>query len=136
MEDLEASPAVASAIGERIAKLELRDDCVILRTSSGGFELRDEKHLCCERRYLTSADDPKAFVNAKLLSVEQREVGRRSDRDLPDEPESSSNEHEVTFLVITTSAGEFVVTAHNSHNGCYGGFRLEARALDKPCESY
>ena len=46
--------------------------------------------------------------------------------------ENEWGEHEVQFLEVTTSKGEFTMASHNEHNGYYGGFAIELRFIATP----
>jgi hypothetical protein len=85
------------------------------------LELSDQARSCCESRFLSTDDDLSHHVGYDLLDAEvihakESEYGEDSD--------------EESFLIVTTSAGQFTVVAHNRHNGYYGGISIFARIPD------
>jgi hypothetical protein len=81
-----------------------------------------KKHLrlwtlpdCCAHHYFTCDDDLSPFIGAAIDDFEVR--------DQPD-LDDGGEVHEVSFLIVTTSKGQFTVAAHNEHNGYYGGITL------------
>jgi len=122
----ETVAALLAAIDKRIASICLGregwpEDNLTLRFDDGsGIRLYDDGQSCCEHRYMTTDDDLQAFVGAKFV-----EAATQSAANQPDE----WGEHEVAFLVVTTSLGAFTIETHNEHNGYYGGFWLVARKL-------
>lgn len=125
----ETRAAVIGAVGKKIASICLDrsreqwlEDNLVFRFDDGsGVRIYDDGQSCCERRYMTTDDDLQAFVGAKFV-----EVTKQSAANQPDE----WGEHEVVFLIVTTSLGAFTVETHNEHNGYYGGFWLAARKLE------
>jgi hypothetical protein len=109
------------AVGKKITALTLGDDDALHFTFSDGYRLKlyDDGQSCCESRYMRTDDDLSYFVGAELLSAEVRDAPS-----MPDE----YGEHEVQFLVVTTSKGVFTMATHNEHNGYYGGFLIRAAA--------
>lgn len=71
---------------------------------------------------MTTDDALEDFVGADFLGAEVREGGETDDDEY--------GVHEVEFLVVKTSLGDFTVETHNEHNGYYGGFWMEARKIE------
>lgn len=126
----ETVAALLAAIDKKIASICLDqsreqwpEDNLVFRFDDGsGIRIYDDGQSCCEHRYMTTDDDLQAFVGAKLV-----EAAKQAAANQPDE----WGEHEVAFLVITTSLGAFTIETHNEHNGYYGGFWLVARKLQE-----
>lgn len=57
------------------------------------------------------------YVGGQLLDMELR--------DAPEQEDEHGDVHEVQFLVVKTSKGQFTMSNHNEHNGYYGGFYIE-----------
>lgn len=118
----DTSKAVEKSIGKEIASIKLveEDDGALRINFADGSQLTiwDDGRSCCESRYITSDDKLDDFVGSTLQNVQVK-----------DAPEVSSEwgVHEVQFLVVTTSRGEFTCETHNEHNGYYGGFWMKAR---------
>ena len=106
-------------IGKKISILSLGNDDALHFTFDDGTRLKlfDDGQSCCEHRYMQTDDNLSDFVGATLVSAEVRDV--------PNEPDEYG-EHEVQFLVVTTSKGDFTMASHNEHNGYYGGFLIRA----------
>lgn len=124
--DEETPRAIRGAVGKRIVRAELYDDGDIdeLRlwfTDDTAIRIFDDGQSCCEYRYMTTDDDPTAFVGALLENVRVQEG--------PDVEDERGNAHEVEFLIVDTSLGSFTLETHNEHNGYYGGFLVVARPL-------
>lgn len=124
----ETAAAIAATVGKRIALIRLDrsqeqwpEDNLIFRFEDGsGVRIYDDGQSCCERRYMTTDDDLQAFVGAKFIGAAEQAAANQPD---------DWGEHEVAFLIVTTSLGAFTVETHNEHNGYYGGFWLVARSL-------
>lgn len=84
------------------------DDNSIIHITDGGQD-------CCESRYMSTDDDLPYYIGSYFKSV--------SIRSAPD-VDDNGDCHEVQFLVVNTSNGEFVMANHNVHNGYYGGFAI------------
>lgn len=110
------------AIGKKITAVEVKDDALRFVMDDGlAFKLADLGQDCCEHRYMTcDGDDLSYYAGADLLGFEIREAPAVEDM---------YEIHEVEFLVVQTSKGEFVVSSHNEHNGYYGGFSVQAVEL-------
>lgn len=119
----ESVAAWTSAVGKRIAALELADDELRFTLADGSrVALYDDGQSCCESRHLDTDDDLKSFVGAELRGAEVRDAGETTEGEY-------GNVHEIQFLVVETSSGQFTVSAHNEHNGYYGGISIRAKAL-------
>lgn len=116
-----SAQAMREAIGKRIASLTLNENDELVVLFCDGYELRicDNGQSCCESRYMRTDDNLNDYVG-----------GTFDDAGLRDAPDVQSPDgygsHEVQFLVIKTSRGQFVMSSHNEHNGYYGGFSIEA----------
>jgi len=107
------------ALGKKIEKLCLKDNKLQFGMEGGQeLDLVDDGQSCCEQRYFTTDDDLDYFVGATLMGGEVRDAPSIDDE---------YGEHNVNFLVITTSKGCFTIEAHNEHNGYYGGFWIIAK---------
>ena len=108
-----------SSLGKTISKVELADDKLRFTfTDNSKIILFDDGQSCCENRYMTTDDDLQFFKDCTFDKIEIRDAPN-----LPDE----YGDHEVQFLLITTSKGIFTMETHNEHNGFYGGFEVVAR---------
>ena len=116
-----SAKAMQVAIGKKITTLDFSEEALILTLADGScLKLSDEGQSCCEHRYMHTDDDLQVFVGATLQGAEIREAPS-----VPDE----WGEHEVAFLVVQTSLGDFTIETHNEHNGYYGGFWIVATPL-------
>jgi hypothetical protein len=114
---------IAASVGKQIIKCELvkeyEHDGLLLGFADGtGIELWDDGQSCCEDRYMHTDDALTEFVGTTFLGAEEREA--------PDVDDDTYGVHEVAFLVVKTSLGDFTIETHNEHNGYYGGFYLIA----------
>jgi hypothetical protein len=113
--------AVRGAIGKTIASVELKDEALQFAFADGStLKLWDDGQSCCESRYMRTDDNLADFVGATFTDLEMR--------DAPDATVGDGEPHEVQFLAVKTSKGEFVMSSHNEHNGYYGGFYIKASA--------
>jgi len=113
----------AAALGKTIqtARLDEGRDRLELRFTDGtGIEIWDDAQSCCEHRYMTTDYTLSDFDGAVFLGAE-----------IKDGPSIEDNWecHDVQFLEIKTSVGEFVMATHNEHNGYYGGFIMRVTDL-------
>ena len=109
----------AAASDKTIKTVELVDDALRFEMADGSkFQLRDEGQSCCEHRYMRTDDDLSYYVGSRLTGAEMR--------DAPSVQDDDAECHDVQFLAIFTSRGEFVLSSHVEHNGYYGGFAIEA----------
>lgn len=115
------------AIGKAIASVSLErsdygPDYLLFRMADGtAFQLWDARQSCCEHRYMHTDDDLPYHVGALLVDIELRD-GPGVERDY--------GETESQFLIVTTSKGCFTVVNYNEHNGYYGGFHMDCKAVD------
>jgi len=121
--DMYGKEAIAiwqNAIGKEITALHLGEDNALHFAFGDGTRIRvlDNGQCCCEYRYMVTDDNLAQFIGATLLDGEVR--------DAPNEPDEDGN-HEVQFLLITTSKGVFTMASHNEHNGYYGGFDITVK---------
>lgn len=120
----ETLAALEQSIGKPIGGITMQDDTLRIEMEDGRtLTLEDAGQSCCEHRFMTCDDDLTGFGGATLVSVETR--------DAPD-MEDGYGEHEVQFLVVTTSKGTVTAATHNEHNGYYGGFWIQARLIGDP----
>ena len=116
--------AFQSSIGKVISSVVLtHEDELHLKFEDGtGLKLWDGGQSCCESRYMRTDDNLEEYIGATLIGGELKDAPNVSDDD-------EYGEHEVQFLEIQTSKGPLTMASHNEHNGYYGGFYIEARAL-------
>ena len=104
------------SLGKVLAQARIEEDPKkLLRftfTDGSQCTVSDEGQSCCEYRYMRTDDNLTEYDGATLLGV--------SLKDAPN-IEDDGECHEVQFLEVITSAGSFVVSSHNEHNG---GFNL------------
>jgi len=112
---IELSKAVWSTKDQRYHS---KDRLIFRFTDGSGFYIYDEPY---GGRYMNCDDDLSAFVGATFLGAEVHNV---KCREIPCDYDDIV--HEIGFLVVSTSLGEFTVETHNEHNGYYGGFGLVA----------
>jgi hypothetical protein len=118
----ETATTAQAAIGKVIASAVVVEDSLHLRFTDGsGIEVFDDRQFCCEHRYMRTDDDLSRCVGATLLGLELRDAEPQEDE--------YGNPHEIQFLVMKTSAGDFTFSNHNEHNGYYGGFAIVVRPL-------
>ena len=115
----ETVKAFQSSIGKKITSLKLEDDQLKFSFSDDTKLLMfDNGQSCCESRYMRTDDNLGDYVGGKLIGAEIREA--------PSIP-AEYDEHDVQFLVVQTTKGQFTISSHNEHNGYYGGFSIVAR---------
>jgi hypothetical protein len=104
---------------KKIAALSITEEEALHFTFEDGSKIRvfDDGQSCCEHRYMRTDDVLENFVGATLVEIELRNVPNENSPD-------DYDEHEIQFLLVTTSKGVFTVANHNVHNGYYGGFVL------------
>jgi len=96
---------------------------LVLRFADGtGLRAWDDAQSCCEHRYMNTDDDLSAFAGATFNGMELREGPYVKDGEW-------GSVSECQFLLVNTDRGTFTVANYNDHNGYYGGFGLEVRAL-------
>ena len=109
-----------AAKGKKIKSLRLDHD---YNAKDGGLEMifddgsgivfYDDARSCCEHRYVHTDDNLDSFIGATFVGADLKEGP---------EVEEDYEVHEIQFLIINTSVGQFTVETHNEHNGYYGGF--------------
>ena len=109
-----------AAIGKTITELTIGEDDAFHLVFSDGSKMRlvDTGQSCCETRYMRTDDTLSDYIGAQLLSVGTREVSSPEDE--------GWDAHDIEFLVVKTSKGDFTMSNHNVHNGYYGGFAIRA----------
>lgn len=116
---------VKASLNQTITALKLgEDDALHFEFADGSkMKLWDDGQSCCESRYMRTDDNLADFVGATLLDLELRDAP-----DVKDTSDDYGEEHDVQFLVVKTSRGDFTMSNHNEHNGYYGGFAIVASA--------
>jgi hypothetical protein len=115
----ESAATMTAAIGKRIVALDLSDDRLTIALDDGSrIELFDDGQSCCETRYMRTDDDLADFAGAELRGAEVRDAASL---------DHEWGQHEVQFLVVQTDKGDLTISAHNEHNGYYGGFSITCR---------
>lgn len=115
------SPNMQSLQGKIINNIIVTDDSVWVHFTNGdNLQLSDAGQCCCEVRYLhvDETEDLSYFKGAAFVDAT---VGRFSGFEF-----RGCDSHEICFLDIKTSKGVLSVSAHNEHNGYYGGFYIVA----------
>lgn len=120
--------AMEAVIGKTIASLRLDpaynggDGGLLFAFTDGtGIALYDDGRSCCENRYMNTDDDLAAFVGAQLVGADVRDGPNIDDE---------YGAHEMQFLIVRTSLGDFTMETHNEHNGYYGGFVLTSASYE------
>mgnify|MGYP001199818599 CR=1 FL=1 len=99
------------------------DSSLEIRFEDGtGIAFFDDGQSCCESRYMSvDGDDLSEFVGAKYVEAFVKD-GLETVSEYGDV-------HEVQFLEVRTSKGSITVSAHNEHNGYYGGFNITIKKI-------
>jgi hypothetical protein len=100
--------------------------CVLTFDDGSRLELFDFGQSCCERRYMSTDDNPADIIGARLLDVVESDGNGYIVPDPAPDDYGFSDCHDVAFVRITTTNGPLVLVNHNEHNGYYGGFGLVA----------
>ena len=110
--------AYNASMGKEIVKLFVQDETELHFEFTDGTKLvaLDDGQSCCESRYMTVEDDLSLYIGATLQSLDIK-AG-------PEEEGEYGDAHEIEFLEVTTSKGQFQISNHNEHNGYYGGFAI------------
>ena len=122
---------------KKITELKMKGhyyDYVVLGFGDGSeLLISDLGQDCCETRLLPPDDDLPYFIGSVIREIEIRDVRieYESDRErfeeVAKERKYLSQEYlECQFLLINTNLGTISISAYNSSNGCYTGFRLTA----------
>lgn len=111
--------------GKTIATVELANDVLIFQFDDGAkLAISDDGQQCCEHRYLSADGDSfDYYVGATLLGLDLK---KGPDAASGDDDDVDHGCHEIAFLDVLTSKGAFTLSAHNKHNGYYGGFDIRA----------
>lgn len=119
----ETVEAFQASVGKVISSIALtQEDELHLKFEDGtGLKLWDDGQSCCESRYMRTDDNLDEYIGATFVGGEVKDAPNVSDEEY--------GEHEVQFLEIQTSKGPLTMASHNEHNGYYGGFYIQARAL-------
>lgn len=115
-----------AALGKTIKRLWLDktgDNALCFEFEDGtGIVVTDGARSCCESRYMRTDDNLEDYIGATLDGMEIR--------DAPDIEDVDYGVHEVQFLAVQTSKGQFVMSSHNEHNGYYGGISIVIRSTE------
>lgn len=119
LEDHQTVPFL-NAVGMTIDDIVFNTNALVIHLREDGkaptqLSMRDRKRSCCESRFLRTDDDVSEHIGATFVDVVMKESTSAR---------TESGMSEATFLEIVTSRGCFVLSAHNEHNGYYGGFDL------------
>jgi hypothetical protein len=115
-----SSEIIKTAIGKTIHEVKFHGDAIHFEMADGQrFRIEDDGQSCCEHRYMKCDDDLAHFAGATFLGAEVRDAPSIED---------GCESHEVAFLIVKTSQGEFTANTHNEHNGYYGGFYICAKS--------
>lgn len=116
------------AVGKVIKQIRILEDdrrgsSLEIRFEDGtGIEFFDDGQSCCESRYMSvDGDDLTEFVGAKYVEAFVK--------DGPEIESEYGDVHEIQFLEVRTSKGSIAVSAHNEHNGYYGGFSITIKKI-------
>jgi hypothetical protein len=113
----------AEAVGKKIESVALVDDALrFVFTDGTKIRVRDDGQSCCEHRYMTTDYTLSEFSGADFLGIEIK--------DAPCVEDECGECHDVQFLEVKTSIGEFVMSSHNEHNGYYGGFDIVVEEVE------
>lgn len=118
----ETARAVQNALGKRIAYVMLHEDILLLMFADGtALRFWDGGQSCCESRWMTCDDAPEfdRYIGSTFIGADIAEGGESTD-------EASSYANETQFLNVRTTKGVIQAVTHNSHNGYYGGFLVQA----------
>ena len=104
------------AQGKKIKDLHLKDNTLVFIFSDNtGITFRDDGgETRCETRYMSTDDDLSYYSGANFIGANLRKAPKIKGEII----------HEVQFLAIFTSKGEFVMVNHAIHEGYYGGFAI------------
>lgn len=103
-------------VGKTIKEIYLADDCLNIVFQAGiRLLIKDREQGCCEARYMTTDDNLSEFSGAVFEGIAEKETSSEGD---------DYDIHEIMFIEIKTSKGEFTLKSHNEHNGYYGGFDI------------
>lgn len=134
---------VKQCIGKTITALEMgdsgHDDLVITFGDNTKLHIWDDEQRCCENRYTRTDDNISDYVGGLLLDIELRDAPGQIIEPVETDPDDLEAEpvdlghsvHDVQFLAVKTTKGEFVLSNHNDHNGYYEGFNIKAALISR-----
>lgn len=100
-----------------IVLLDFNEERLLLTLADPStIKVWDDGQCCCEHRYLTCDDSLDYYIGSRLRRLELRKIEEKE--------EEYGDVHEIGFLIVHTSKGEFTICTHNEHNGYYGSFSL------------
>lgn len=105
--------------GKKITRVALNADTERLEIDfedGTKIDIWDDGQSCCESRYLRTDDNLNDIVGGTLTEIKVKEV--------KDDEDGDDDCHEIMFLELVTDKGSVVFSAHNEHNGYYGGFGM------------
>ena len=112
----------SETVGLTIVEIELRngdEEAVILHFDDGrALRITDSDQDCCEERYLRTDDEIDRFLPSQFIGIQIKEA------QVLVENREMSDVHEVVFVDVLTTKGPITFSAHNVHNGYYGGFTV------------
>lgn len=103
--------------GRKVRRVSMQDREVVMWFDNGTLTLEDDGQSCCELRYFTCDDDVHSIVGEELIDIAVKDGPSIEDDEV----------HDTTFVEILTTKGFINFTAHNEHNGYYGGFSIRIR---------
>jgi hypothetical protein len=122
--DDETRSAIQGSLDKTITSVYIEDDNLYINfTDNTALRVWDGGQSCCEHRYMTCDDILEEYSGAKLINVKAKPATYSVD-------EEWGNSYETMFLEFETTNGVFTIVNHNSHNGWYGGFWVEAEVTD------
>lgn len=108
----------ADFLGREIVDADMSDNRLRLTFADGeAIDIWDNGQSCCEARWMTTDDDVKSLIGAKLVHIVSKDASYQADDD-------GYDVHETAFVEIATDQGFITIVNHNNHNGYYGGFGL------------
>jgi hypothetical protein len=121
--DDETRSAIQGSLDKTITSIYIEDDNLYINfTDNTALRVWDGGQSCCEHRYMVCDDDLNEYVGAKLTNVYSKPATYIDD--------DWGSRHETMFLDFETTNGVFTIVNHNSHNGYYGGFRVEGEITE------
>lgn len=103
-------------VGKEISKVFIQEDELHIQFDKKTLVISDDGQSCCEHRYMTTDDNLTEFFGAIFKGIEEKPTYSISDDEFED--------HDLMFIEIKTSKGDFILKSHNDHNGYYGGFDI------------
>lgn len=103
-------------VGKEISKVFIQNDELHIRFDKKTLVISDYAQSCCENRYMTTDDNLTEFFGAIFKGIEEKPTSSISENEYED--------HDLMFIEIKTSKGDFILKSHNEHNGYYAGFDI------------